>query len=99
MKKSLVLSAIALVVVVLFVQCNNTKTETAVTAKENFNRFESQVKWGQHLVTVSACHDCHTPKKMTPTGPDLDSSLLLAGHIAGSPEPVADKKEVQGNGL
>jgi hypothetical protein len=36
---------------------------------------------------------------MTPMGPDIDSSLLLAGHIAGSPEPVVNKKEMQDKGL
>ncbi|MEJ7587410.1 MAG: hypothetical protein WKI04_07600 [Ferruginibacter sp.] len=33
--------------------------------------FENQIKYGEHLVLISGCHDCHTPKKMTPTGPSM----------------------------
>jgi hypothetical protein len=38
------------------------------------------IKRGQHLVTVGACHDCHSPKIMTPFGPDIDPERLLSGH-------------------
>jgi hypothetical protein len=99
MRKYFALLLAAAALVFLLAECNNTKKETALSDKENLNGFESQVKWGEHLVTVSACHDCHTPKKMTPMGPDIDSSLLLAGHIADSPEPDMNKKEIQGKGL
>jgi hypothetical protein len=99
MKKSFGLIVIASLSVLLFVKCGDTKPETPVVAKVNFNGFESQAKWGEHLVIISACHDCHTPKKMTAMGPVLDSSLLLAGHIKGSPEPVINKKEMQDKGL
>jgi mono/diheme cytochrome c family protein len=37
---------------------------------------------GKYLVTIGACHDCHTPKVMTPAGPVLDTSRLLSGHPA-----------------
>ncbi|WP_416865571.1 MAG: c-type cytochrome [Imperialibacter sp.] len=43
---------------------------------------------GEYLVNTSACHDCHTPKVMTPQGPELDTTRLLSGHPAG--EPVAN---------
>jgi len=98
MKKLLALSIIVLAAIFLLIQRNDAKTESTVVAKK-FNGFESQAKWGEHLVTVGGCHDCHSPKKMTARGPEIDSSLLLAGHIAGSPEPVADKKELQAKGL
>jgi hypothetical protein len=32
------------------------------------------------LVTFGGCHDCHSPKKMGPNGPELDSARLLSGH-------------------
>jgi len=35
---------------------------------------------GKYLVTIGACHDCHTPKVMTAAGPVLDSTRLLSGH-------------------
>jgi len=98
MKKLLALSIIVLAAIFLLIQRNDAKTETTIATKK-FNGFESQAKWGQHLVTVGGCHDCHSPKKMTAMGPEIDSALLLAGHIAGSPEPVANKKEIQAKGL
>lgn len=69
------------------------------TSNTGLGGFESKEKWGQHLVTIAGCHDCHTPKKMTPMGPDIDSALLFAGHMAGSPEPAVNKKEAQDKGL
>ncbi len=40
----------------------------------------AQVKRGEYLVTVASCHDCHTPKRMGPKGPELDTERLLSGH-------------------
>lgn len=75
------------------------KTSEKETSKLAFAGFESQVKWGEHLVTVSACHDCHTPKKMTDHGPDIDSSLLLSGHPSEMPLPKLDRKELESKGV
>ena len=98
MKKSLAVLSLILLSVFIFYACADSKTEPT-NAKENFGGFDSQVKWGEHLVIVSACHDCHTPKKMTAMGPDIDSSLLLAGHMTGSPVPDVNRKEMQDKGL
>jgi hypothetical protein len=35
---------------------------------------------GKYLVTTSACHDCHTPWKMGPAGPEPDMGRMLSGH-------------------
>lgn len=77
--------------------CSDPKSESPApdTAKNNYAGFESQVKWGEHLVTIAACHDCHTPKKMTAHGPDLDSAYLLAGHMGTPPAPDVNRKEMQ----
>jgi len=64
-----------------------------------YGGFESQLKWGEHLVIVSACHDCHTPKKMTPAGPVLDSTRFLSGHPAEMPKIDVDRKEMESKGL
>jgi cytochrome c553 len=51
----------------------------------------SQARRGEYLVTFGGCHDCHTPKKMGPKGPELDSERLLAGHpeqMAVTPAPA-----------
>lgn len=40
------------------------------------------IKRGNYLVLTAACHDCHTPVKMGPQGPEPDMSLALSGHPA-----------------
>lgn len=76
--------------------------ETAAVAtveKFNFGGYETQVQWGEHLVTIGGCHDCHTPKKMTPMGPVDDSTLLLSGHPQGMPAPDVDRKQLESKGF
>lgn len=96
---SLVMSA------VLF-QCTDKKSEEGApamdetaSAKEMYDGFESQIKWGEHLVLAGACHDCHTPKKMTAHGPVLDSALWLSGHPANNPRIDINRKEIESKGL
>lgn len=93
-------------ITVIIVACNNepAKEEKTNTIKEAspavmFGGFESQVKWGEHLVTISGCNDCHTPKKMGPNGPEDDMSLMLSGHPAKMPPAEFDKKEAAKKGL
>ena len=56
----------------------------------SFNQAQSQsdlVKRGKYLIdTISACGQCHTPRK----GVDPDMSMYLAGHPAGTPPPQYD---------
>jgi hypothetical protein len=95
MKKLFSSIIIATLFVFLFIKCKNSKSETTEVpvTKANFAGFESQVKWGEHLVTVSACHDCHSPKK----GFGLDSAHLLAGYI-GTPVADVSRKDAQSKG-
>src|SRR3954470_19870170 len=85
--------------------CSNNKsdehatTSSTETAKPNFGGYESQVKWGEHLVTIAGCNDCHTPKKMTPMGPADDSTLMLSGHLEKLPAPEVDRKSMESKGL
>lgn len=48
---------------------------------------EELIKRGLYLTTVGVCNDCHSPKIMTPTGPEPDPSRLLSGHPANEPLP------------
>ncbi|HLG53895.1 MAG TPA: hypothetical protein VI485_01105 [Vicinamibacterales bacterium] len=54
----------------------------------------SQVEHGHMLVIGGGCHDCHTPKKLGPNGPEADMILLLSGHPerAGVPQPFKTPK-------
>jgi hypothetical protein len=89
--------------VLLFSRCDQKSAENQTpqseSPKPDFAGFESQAKWGEHLVTVSACHDCHSPKKMTGHGPEIDSALLLSGHPAQLPPPDVNRKDLESKGL
>jgi mono/diheme cytochrome c family protein len=41
---------------------------------------QSPVQRGEYLVTIGGCHDCHTPKKLGPDGPEADLSQALSGN-------------------
>jgi hypothetical protein len=88
----------------LFSKCQEKRSiisqATAETAvRSDFNGFESQIKWGEHLVIIGGCNDCHTPKKMSAFGPVLDSALWLSGHPAGMPPIDINRKEIESKGL
>ena len=53
----------------------------------------ARIERGHYLVRTSGCHDCHTPWKLGPEGPEPDMELMLSGHPEGvvmppAPEPV-----------
>ena len=93
--------------IVSFYGCSDSKpavptadtTAVATVEKPNFGGYESQAKWGEHLVTIAGCNDCHTPKKMTPMGPVDDSTLLLSGHPQSMPAPAVDRKQLESKGF
>ena len=74
-------------------------SDAGMAADVKYGGFDSQVKWGEHLVTIGGCNDCHTPKKMGANGPENDMSLMLSGHPAQQPPPKYDPKEAAKNGL
>ncbi len=88
----------------VIVACNEgAETSAAETpapaTTASFGGYESQEKWGEHLVTIGGCNDCHTPKKMGPNGPEPDMSQMLSGHPAQQPPPPFDQKEAAAKGL
>lgn len=46
-----------------------------------------ELRRGEYLARYGGCNDCHTPKRMTDKGPQLDASRLLAGHPQGETVP------------
>ncbi|MES2829508.1 MAG: c-type cytochrome [Bacteroidota bacterium] len=90
---------------ICFIGCSENKssestvTSTDAVEKPNFGGYETQVKFGEHLVTIGGCNDCHTPKKMTPMGPVDDSTLMLSGHPEKLPAANVDRKEMESKGL
>jgi mono/diheme cytochrome c family protein len=47
---------------------------------------------GKYLVEIMGCHDCHSPKIMTPEGPVPDPDRLLSGHPSNEMNPPLDPK-------
>jgi mono/diheme cytochrome c family protein len=105
MKKQIFVVASALGLLLTF-QCTekrseagSTGTESTANASDNYGGFESQIKWGEHLVIIGGCNDCHTPKKMSPHGPVLDTALWLSGHPANMPRIDVNQKDIGAKGL
>ncbi len=54
---------------------------------------QDSIKRGEYLVMMMGCHECHSPKVFTPSGEMMyDTTRLLSGHPAGSPDPSLGKK-------
>ncbi|MEP6948873.1 MAG: diheme cytochrome c-553 [Ginsengibacter sp.] len=92
--------------VFIFSKCSGNKSnedgdkkDSTAVSNAGCGGFESQVKYGEHLVLIAGCNDCHTPKKMTSTGPEPDFSLALSGHPSKMPPPDVDRKAMESNGL
>jgi hypothetical protein len=81
----------------LLAQCTNAETKpaddpTVQNPTEHPNTEADDIKRGQYLVQTMGCHDCHSPKMMTPQGPAPDPKLLLSGHPSSQQlAPIADK--------
>lgn len=73
--------------------------EKVEAINKNSISFESQIKWGEHLVTIADCNACHTPKKMTSQGMVFDESLMLSGHPSEMPAIDIDRLELESKGL
>lgn len=91
----------ALSVLVGFSHCKTEET-TQVVGEEKpaweLLGYQSLPEYGKHLVTIGGCHDCHTPKKMGPNGPELDMDLALSGHPAAMPYPDVDRAAMEAKG-
>ena len=92
------------IAVICFYGCSENKpaeqlATTEAVEKPDYGGFETQVEWGEHLVTIGGCNDCHTPKKMTPQGPVDDTTMRLSGHPAAMPAPDVDRRLMESKGL
>jgi mono/diheme cytochrome c family protein len=61
---------------------------TTQTASSQPAPSQSPVDRGRYLVTLGGCHDCHTPKKFGPAGPEPDMSRALSGNPATDKLPA-----------
>ncbi|MDX5337529.1 MAG: cytochrome c [Cyclobacteriaceae bacterium] len=103
MKRTIIFPLAVLLGTIIFTQCQQQTKGVAPTAiQENENQFggyASKEELGEHLVGVAGCHDCHTPKKMGPMGPELDQDRALSGHPSDEPIPELNRKELESKGV
>ena len=83
------LSLIFGVVTAIASSCSGPLAETRDEEKNVYDNKKELIKRGKYLVTIGACHDCHSPKILTPQGFDIDSARLLSGHPANDEVPKA----------
>ena len=78
----------------LLVACNSKekdkKTEELYEPVETIA--EDPITRGGFLVNTMGCHDCHSPKKFTEKGMELDPDRLLSGHPADETLAEYDKE-------
>jgi hypothetical protein len=82
MKKFIYVLPVILAVGIV-VSCSTKKTNDEKKAPEPTTM--DTVKRGEYLVTIMGCHDCHSPKIVTPQGATLIADRLLSGYQADKP--------------
>ncbi len=73
----------------LFTDCGD-QEPTALAAKAETGHAvaeEDLAKRGENLVTIMGCHDCHSPKRMGPQGPEIIPEKMLSGYPGDQPSP------------
>lgn len=66
-------------------------TTAASAANKKKPDARAQIERGKYLVMVGGCHDCHTPLKAGPNGPEPDMTRMLSGHPEQLVMPPAPK--------
>lgn len=77
MKKQL-LNVFLLTSSMLLLSCGQ-PAEVAVEVSPEPSK-EVLIARGKYLTTLGGCNDCHSPKVMTPHGPEPDTTRLFSGH-------------------
>jgi hypothetical protein len=96
-KYSIVILSFAILIVTAVFACNSndapSKNNEGMTVEVTQ---DSLIKHGEYLVSIMGCHDCHSPKVMTPQGPAIDTAHMLAGHLSNMPLPPLDPNGAKG---
>ena len=85
--------AFGLLAAIIWLSNCQQSAEKPATAEANISN-DAQLKRGEYLASFAGCDDCHTPKIMTPHGPEPDMSRRFSGHPAEEPFAAENKKEL-----
>ncbi len=80
-------------------ESNQVERDKMMREFQTKNVYQTIEQYGEHLVTISACSDCHTPKKTGSPGMVFDSTRMLSGHVASVPVFEINRAEIQKKGL
>ncbi|HEY9488800.1 MAG TPA: c-type cytochrome [Chryseosolibacter sp.] len=89
--KSKILIVFVLLCSVTLLSCEKETKQSLDAGSESSE--EALIARGKYLTTIGSCNDCHSPKVMTPHGPEPDTTRLLSGHPQDEPlaPPVKTK--------
>ena len=65
---------------ITLIACNSQKESKVTDVTQPELSQQELIKRGKYLVTIGACHDCHSPKDPSAHGLELDTTRLLSGH-------------------
>jgi hypothetical protein len=86
MKLTHILFFVALFYTLGLSSCSNTTKESSEKTREIKEPTEEDlIVRGKYLVETMGCHDCHSPKKLGPNGPEIIPELILSGYPAERP--------------
>jgi hypothetical protein len=98
-KTALILSIVFLLLIACQPQTSqNNNIEENISETYELLGYTSKVEWGKHIVAITGCNDCHSPKIMTDMGPAVNPELLLSGHPSASLPPQIDREVNEKNG-
>ena len=86
--------ALAILIVACVSKTEESQKENPYAAEEMTPA--DQIARGEYLVSTNGCHDCHSPKKFSEKGMEVDPDLVLSGHPASETLPPYDKQTAQG---
>lgn len=91
MKKYIFFAGAILMLSLAVISCTENSQPVASTSTSNsLTDTVALVAKGEYLVNLMGCHDCHSPKRMGPNGPELIPELLLSGYPGDRPVQNTD---------
>lgn len=75
----------AAIFAVTLMSCSSENKSKVEEYREAEAKYDTILQRGKYLVNVIGCGDCHSPKVMTPQGPQIIDSLHLSGYPSSRP--------------
>lgn len=71
--------------IICIASCDNNQALSTDSEPSNYSSPENAIEYGEYLVKIMGCNDCHSPKKAGPNGPEIIPELMLSGFPADRP--------------